>query len=56
VAKDNEALFENNDFVPDFTLNSIHINDKFLGSSSFRVTPRTGQAGWVQCMEMCRPT
>jgi adenine deaminase len=52
VARNNKALFENTDSIPEFTLNSIHINDVFLNASSFRVTPREGNAGWVQAMEM----
>ena len=52
VARNNRALFENRDLVPNFTLNSIHINDIFLRASNFRVSPHLGDGGWVQAMEM----
>lgn len=52
VARNNKALFENTDIVPEFTLDSIHINDVLLNPCSFRVTPLEGNAGWVQSMEM----
>jgi adenine deaminase len=52
VAENNEALFKNTDLIPEFTLYSIHINEIFLNPSSFRVTPRKGEAGWVQAMEI----
>lgn len=51
-AKDNKALFKNTDLVPEYTFNSIHINDIFFDPSSFRVTPRKGDAGWIQAVEM----
>lgn len=43
VAENNKALFENNDNVPQFTLNSIHIDPSFLESSTFSVQAPDGK-------------
>jgi adenine deaminase len=53
VAENNKALFENTDAIPEFTLNSIHIDPHFLQAPSFYVKPKDGRnEAWVQAMEM----
>lgn len=54
VAQNNKPTFRNTDQIPEFTLNSIHIDPSYLNPSSFRVSPREagGTWGFVQAMEM----
>ncbi|KAF4615722.1 hypothetical protein G7Y89_g15266 [Cudoniella acicularis] len=53
VSWNNKPLFENNDIIPPFTLNSIHIDPQFLEASSFYLKPLSGKSeAWVQGMEM----
>ncbi|KAI4602299.1 phosphoribosylaminoimidazole carboxylase ade2 [Pestalotiopsis sp. 9143b] len=57
VASDNRALFTNKDEIPDFTLNTIHINDRHLEPSSYHLFAPSSSAepvtkAWVQCVEM----
>ncbi|KAF3014949.1 phosphoribosylaminoimidazole carboxylase ade2 [Neopestalotiopsis sp. 37M] len=58
VARNNHALFTNCDEIPDFTLNTIHINDHHLDPSSFHLFAPSSASGkkpqkaWVQCVEM----
>ncbi|KAG4440412.1 hypothetical protein IFR05_004105 [Cadophora sp. M221] len=53
VAESNQALFNNSDDIPEFALNSIHINPCFQDASAFRVEPKEGKKqAWVQAMEM----
>lgn len=53
VAQDNKPLFTNTDQVPDFALNTIHINPIFHLASSFKVQPKEGHSSaWIQAMEM----
>lgn len=53
VAENNKPLFDNTDIVPEFTLNSIHIDPIFLEPATFRVQPPDGkQTAWIQAMEM----
>ncbi|KAH7346671.1 hypothetical protein BKA65DRAFT_503020 [Rhexocercosporidium sp. MPI-PUGE-AT-0058] len=53
VAENNRPLFKNSDDIPEFTLNSLHINPYFKDASAFWVEPRKGKSRtWVQGMEM----
>ncbi|ETS78556.1 hypothetical protein PFICI_10618 [Pestalotiopsis fici W106-1] len=58
VASDNKALFTNTDTIPEFTLNTIHINDHHLKPSSYHLFAPPSSSGepseeaWVQCVEM----
>ncbi|KAI1848881.1 hypothetical protein JX266_005309 [Neoarthrinium moseri] len=54
VAKDNKALFTNSDIVPDFTLNTIHLNECHFDKASYHLYPsdRSNPKAWVQCVEM----
>jgi adenine deaminase len=50
VARDNVALFENTDDVPDWTRDTIHLASSF-GPAALRV-PASGQVARVQAVEM----
>lgn len=50
VAKDGEPLFQNEDSVPDFTRDTIHLHPD-IDASSFS-TRAEGDRAWVQAMEM----
>ncbi|CZR52069.1 uncharacterized protein PAC_01946 [Phialocephala subalpina] len=52
VARDNKPLFENSDIIPQFTLNSIHIDPSFLEASRFHISPKEADHACVQAMEM----
>ncbi|KAH8666806.1 adenine deaminase [Xylariales sp. PMI_506] len=54
VAQDNKALFANTDHIPDFTLETIHLNDVHFNPSSYHLYPlrKTDTKAWVQCVEM----
>jgi adenine deaminase len=50
VARDGQPLFANTDPVPDFTLNTIHLNAG-IDAAAFATTAE-GPTAWVQAMEM----
>lgn len=59
VAKDNKALFKNEDTIPTFVLDTIHIHEVHTTTESFRVRPSPDSKDpteplrcWVQAMEM----
>lgn len=54
VARDNKAVFENKDPVPDFVLNTIHLHDRHLKPESYHLYPSdpSSTKAWVQCVEM----
>lgn len=56
MARNNKALFANNDPVPDFTLDTIHIHDVHNDADSYHLyAPTSSQPtthAWVQCVEM----
>jgi adenine deaminase len=43
VAHDNKAMFQNTDIIPNFTLNSIHIDPVFKEADPFRIEPKSGK-------------
>ncbi|KAJ4287536.1 hypothetical protein N0V90_012239 [Kalmusia sp. IMI 367209] len=54
VARDNKASFVNNDPVPPFTLNTIHLNPTFFDPSTYRTYPKQPKAKhvYIQAVEM----
>ncbi|KAH8880549.1 adenine deaminase [Thozetella sp. PMI_491] len=54
VARENKPLFTNSDTVPDFALNTIHIDEKHLSPEAYHLKPKsaTAKTAWVQAVEM----
>jgi adenine deaminase len=54
VAQNNQAEFENTDPVPEFTLNTIHLDPYFFSPEAYHIFPRSAdqKSAWIQGMEM----
>lgn len=54
VAQDGTPTFENEDTIPSFALNTIHVSPHFFSPSAYHIIPTVeeSQGAWVQAMEM----
>lgn len=54
VARDNKALFQNGDVVPDFAFKTVHLDDSQLTAEAYHLYPSqlSESKAWVQAVEM----